>query len=102
MRSLKPLSFMLIVFSILIAVASCGQAYEKSRVPATSPNPSKVMQQWLRRAKEGDGECPPCFNCMLPGYPCLHFSKCDEFTGRCSCPAGFGGEDCSQPGNNRQ
>ncbi|RKP27887.1 LOW QUALITY PROTEIN: hypothetical protein SYNPS1DRAFT_32331 [Syncephalis pseudoplumigaleata] len=34
---------------------------------------------------------------MLPGYSCSHFSKCDEFTGRCTCPAGFGGEDCSQP-----
>ncbi|RKP08517.1 hypothetical protein THASP1DRAFT_5145, partial [Thamnocephalis sphaerospora] len=42
-------------------------------------------------------DCPPCFNCMLPGYPCLHFSKCDEFSGRCSCPAGFGGEDCADP-----
>ena len=45
--------------------------------------------------------CPPpstCFNCMLPGYSCFHYAKCSEFSGRCECPAGFGGDDCSQPG----
>lgn len=42
-------------------------------------------------------ECPPCFNCMLPGFDCLHFANCTESTGKCSCPAGFGGDDCRQP-----
>ncbi|KAI7883212.1 transporter, ABC superfamily [Lichtheimia hyalospora FSU 10163] len=42
-------------------------------------------------------QCPPCFNCLLPGFDCLHFANCSESTGKCSCPAGFGGDDCRQP-----
>ncbi|OWB69511.1 hypothetical protein B5S30_g4927 [[Candida] boidinii] len=43
------------------------------------------------------GKCPPCFNCNLPNFECKQFSSCNEFTGRCECLAGFGGEDCAQP-----
>lgn len=42
-------------------------------------------------------ECPPCFNCAAPGMECKHFGECDEFSGRCICPDGFGGEDCQEP-----
>ncbi|GAA5795628.1 hypothetical protein HPULCUR_000990 [Helicostylum pulchrum] len=42
-------------------------------------------------------ECPPCFNCMLPGFECLHFANCSEYDGKCNCPPGFGGENCQQP-----
>ncbi|KAI9251063.1 hypothetical protein BY458DRAFT_524198 [Sporodiniella umbellata] len=42
-------------------------------------------------------DCPPCFNCMLPGFECLHFANCSEYDGKCNCPAGFGGDDCKQP-----
>ncbi|KAG2204428.1 hypothetical protein INT47_005219 [Mucor saturninus] len=42
-------------------------------------------------------ECPPCFNCMLPGFECLHFANCSEYDGKCNCPPGFGGNDCKQP-----
>ncbi|ORX57394.1 hypothetical protein DM01DRAFT_1334019 [Hesseltinella vesiculosa] len=45
----------------------------------------------------GDKDCPPCFNCMLPGFECLHFANCSEYNGKCSCPPGFGGDDCRQP-----
>ncbi|KAI9270313.1 hypothetical protein EDC94DRAFT_512884 [Helicostylum pulchrum] len=55
-----------------------------------------------------DANCPPCFNCMLPGFECLHFANCSEYDGKCNCPSGFGGDDCKQPlcgalpdGNNR-
>jgi hypothetical protein len=44
-----------------------------------------------------DKECPPCFNCMLPGFECLHFANCSEYDGKCNCPPGFGGNDCKQP-----
>lgn len=44
-------------------------------------------------------ECPPCFNCMLPGFECLHFANCSEYDGKCNCPPGFGGDDCRQPCN---
>lgn len=44
-----------------------------------------------------DANCPPCFNCMLPGFECLHFANCSEYDGKCNCPSGFGGDDCKQP-----
>jgi hypothetical protein len=46
-----------------------------------------------------EDECPPCFNCMLPGFECLHFANCSEYDGKCNCPPGFGGNDCRQPCN---
>ncbi|KAG8625096.1 hypothetical protein KVT40_006847 [Elsinoe batatas] len=52
--------------------------------------------------------CPPCFNCNLEDFKCQQFANCSKASGRCACPSGFGGEDCSQPlcgsladGNNR-
>ncbi|CAI7614595.1 hypothetical protein N7533_013384 [Penicillium manginii] len=41
--------------------------------------------------------CPPCFNCQLDKYDCTHFSPCNSFTGKCTCPSGFGGDDCAAP-----
>ncbi|KAJ5579692.1 ABC transporter G family member [Penicillium hispanicum] len=41
--------------------------------------------------------CPPCFNCQLDSYNCTHFAACNKFNGKCSCPAGYGGDDCSVP-----
>ncbi|KAI7861733.1 hypothetical protein BDF14DRAFT_1864871 [Spinellus fusiger] len=41
--------------------------------------------------------CPPCFNCLLPGFDCLHFANCTDYNGKCNCPPGFGGDDCRQP-----
>lgn len=46
---------------------------------------------------EGDDQCPPCFNCMLPIFECKQFSSCNSFTGKCECIEGFGGDDCSMP-----
>ncbi|KAF9437117.1 ATP-binding cassette sub- G member 2 [Entomortierella beljakovae] len=42
-------------------------------------------------------DCPPCFNCLLEAFPCSHFSKCNSYNGRCTCPPGFGGDNCSEP-----
>lgn len=42
-------------------------------------------------------DCPPCFNCMLPVFQCAQYATCNKYNGKCSCPPGFGGEDCSQP-----
>lgn len=41
--------------------------------------------------------CPPCFNCNLEAFQCMQFGKCNKYNGKCSCPAGFGGDDCSIP-----
>lgn len=42
-------------------------------------------------------DCPPCFNCNLDDFVCMQYGNCTQSSGKCSCPAGFGGEDCSQP-----
>ena len=41
--------------------------------------------------------CPPCFNCNLEAFQCAQFGTCNKYNGKCSCPAGFGGDDCSKP-----
>jgi hypothetical protein len=41
--------------------------------------------------------CPPCFNCNLEDFQCQQFADCSKANGRCVCPPGFGGEDCSLP-----
>jgi len=41
--------------------------------------------------------CPPCFNCNLDNFQCHQFANCTAATGRCACPSGFGGVDCSEP-----
>ncbi|KAL8934080.1 MAG: hypothetical protein Q9211_005416 [Gyalolechia sp. 1 TL-2023] len=41
--------------------------------------------------------CPPCFNCNLEAFQCAQFGGCNKYNGKCSCPAGFGSDDCSEP-----
>ncbi|PFH55391.1 hypothetical protein XA68_18436 [Ophiocordyceps unilateralis] len=41
--------------------------------------------------------CPPCFNCLLPAHTCSQYASCNEYNGKCECPAGFGGDDCLEP-----
>ncbi|KAJ1915964.1 (ABC) transporter [Tieghemiomyces parasiticus] len=48
-------------------------------------------------AADKDKDCPPCFNCLLPAYKCTNYGNCSEYSGRCECPAGFGGDDCAEP-----
>ncbi|KAL4905372.1 hypothetical protein BDW74DRAFT_152521 [Aspergillus multicolor] len=43
------------------------------------------------------GNCPPCFNCQLDAFQCTQFASCDRYSGKCVCPPGFAGEDCSEP-----
>ncbi|KAI9862334.1 MAG: hypothetical protein M1813_004810 [Trichoglossum hirsutum] len=42
-------------------------------------------------------DCPPCFNCILPAFQCAQFATCNKYSGKCTCPPGFGGDDCAQP-----
>ncbi|KAL9010448.1 MAG: hypothetical protein Q9173_004617 [Seirophora scorigena] len=41
--------------------------------------------------------CPPCFNCNLEAFQCAQYGSCNKYNGKCSCPAGFGSDDCSKP-----
>ncbi|KAF2717150.1 putative ABC transporter [Polychaeton citri CBS 116435] len=42
-------------------------------------------------------DCPPCFNCNLDDFACHQFANCTKSSGKCQCPPGFGGNDCSDP-----
>ncbi|EEH20574.2 hypothetical protein PABG_02805 [Paracoccidioides brasiliensis Pb03] len=42
-------------------------------------------------------DCPPCFNCELEAFQCHQFAACNKYNGKCECPAGFGGDDCTVP-----
>ncbi|EDN11349.1 conserved hypothetical protein [Histoplasma mississippiense (nom. inval.)] len=42
-------------------------------------------------------DCPPCFNCELEAFQCHQFATCNKYNGKCDCPAGFGGDDCTLP-----
>ena len=40
-----------------------------------------------------------CFNCNLIQYPCINYGTCNNGTGICECPVGFGGPGCEVAGN---
>ena len=41
--------------------------------------------------------CPSCFNCNAASDVCHQFADCNKSNGKCSCPSGFGGDDCTVP-----
>ncbi|KAK2767639.1 hypothetical protein FQN54_003797 [Arachnomyces sp. PD_36] len=58
---------------------------------------STLLQTDFSASLDRPADCPPCFNCQLDAFQCQQFSDCNKYNGKCSCPPGFGGEDCSQP-----
>ncbi|KAL7316048.1 FAD-dependent urate hydroxylase [Mucor circinelloides] len=84
----------------LLCIVQITRAYEYNPllenynlVPSTPP----LKSTYDMFAASDDKDCPPCFNCLLPGFECLHFANCSEYDGKCNCPPGFGGDDCKQP-----
>ena len=64
---------------------------------ATTPNLLRAGQRPLFDDRpEG---CPPCscFNCNTASDVCHQFADCNKFNGKCVCPSGFGGDDCTVP-----
>lgn len=56
-----------------------------------------ILPRELALRQERPPDCPPCFNCNLDEFPCLQYGNCSSTSGKCSCPPGFGGLDCSAP-----
>ncbi|KAL7620149.1 FAD-dependent urate hydroxylase [Parahypoxylon ruwenzoriense] len=56
-----------------------------------------MMRAQLALLDDRPSDCPPCFNCLLPAYSCSQYAECNEYNGKCECPAGFGGDDCLEP-----
>ncbi|SCU98007.1 LAFA_0G14818g1_1 [Lachancea sp. 'fantastica'] len=91
--SVQALMSLLIRAVALSAVLSSTVLALSEQYPAQSG-----MDLWEQaRTPDDGGQCPPCFNCMLPVFECQQFSRCNSNTGRCECLDGFGGDDCSKP-----
>ncbi|KAL7749394.1 FAD-dependent urate hydroxylase [Sorochytrium milnesiophthora] len=58
---------------------------------------SPLLHQVALQRRQERPDCPPCFNCLLPAFECRNFAACNNYTGKCNCPPGFGGDDCSKP-----
>ncbi|KAF2132378.1 hypothetical protein P153DRAFT_364780 [Dothidotthia symphoricarpi CBS 119687] len=77
----------------LLALAGSSAAYKTTANYSIAESPDALFSIYGDRP---DG-CPPCFNCNLEDFKCHQFAGCSKASGRCSCPPGFGGEDCSEP-----
>lgn len=62
--------------------------------PPTAPH--GMMQR--SHPKERQVLIDASFNCLLPAFTCGQYSECNKYNGKCSCPAGYGGDDCLSPG----
>ena len=51
----------------------------------------------LEDRPDGCPACPSCFDCNKESDTCTQFASCNKYNGKCSCPPGFGGDDCSKP-----
>ena len=51
----------------------------------------------LEDRPDGCPKCPSCFNCNTESDTCTQFAGCNQYNGKCACPSGFGGDDCSEP-----
>ncbi|KIV94382.1 hypothetical protein PV10_02154 [Exophiala mesophila] len=60
----------------------------------TSP---ALTQTPLYGLTDGCPPCPRCFDCHYDEFHCQQFANCSSLNGKCVCPPGFGGDDCSEP-----
>ncbi|OJJ46899.1 hypothetical protein ASPZODRAFT_166177 [Penicilliopsis zonata CBS 506.65] len=87
MRSWSTLPF---VLTALLAAAPTA-------IARSNYTRAEVVQPLYSTFDDRPAECPPCFNCQLDAFQCAQFSQCNKYNGKCTCPPGFGGDDCSEP-----
>lgn len=85
LKQLVPLSWTTVLIWSTSAIASSNYS-----------DPDLLSPQFTFLDKR-PADCPPCFNCQLDAFQCTQFAQCNKYSGKCNCPAGFGGDDCSQP-----
>lgn len=101
--TLHPLSILFLCFAFWGHTIDAAESHPHAEaldlsLPFTPSVSSPYLMTTLPTGDHGDcPECPACFNCMLPGFECLHFANCSDYNGKCNCPPGFGGDDCKQP-----
>ncbi|KAL8880675.1 MAG: hypothetical protein Q9198_001960 [Flavoplaca austrocitrina] len=72
-------------------------AFVSASTASTNYSDSGIIQLPFSIQDDRPGNCPPCFNCNLEAFQCAQFGTCNKYNGKCSCPAGFGSDDCSKP-----
>ncbi|KAB2572282.1 Epidermal growth factor-like type 3 [Lasiodiplodia theobromae] len=90
MRSPRWASHLLAAMAALSSIAAAQRTYANYTSNDMVQDPFSIYDD------RPDG-CPPCFNCNLEQFPCHQFAGCSKNNGRCVCPPGFGGNDCSDP-----
>ncbi|OKL56578.1 hypothetical protein UA08_08125 [Talaromyces atroroseus] len=74
----------------------CSVAFSKGAAAAFNYS-ARSVDPLLTIFDDRPSDCPPCFNCQLDAFQCHQFADCNKYTGKCSCPPGYGGDDCSVP-----
>ncbi|KAI9924611.1 hypothetical protein ASPWEDRAFT_51625 [Aspergillus wentii DTO 134E9] len=87
LKSAMRLSFAALVSLIASNVAAQSNYSDANLVP----------RSLLSTLDDRPAGCPPCFNCQLDAFQCAQFAQCNKYNGKCTCPPGFGGDDCSEP-----
>lgn len=79
-------------FSVILLAASAlaASAYNNDTSPALTQEP-------FYQLADGCPPCPRCFDCHYDEFKCQQFATCGSANGKCVCPSGFGGDDCSEP-----
>lgn len=84
-----------VLSGLALLLASCSAQHFKYTADFTSVVP-RSTPDYFAFDDRPDG-CPPCFNCNLEDFQCHQFANCSKSNGRCICPPGWGGQDCSDP-----
>ncbi|BFZ53098.1 FAD-dependent urate hydroxylase [Savitreella phatthalungensis] len=83
--------------SLASVIAPNADALRSTTSGTLYSSDAAARQRELGLLQNRPDQCPPCFNCMLPAFSCKQFGSCNQYTGLCDCPAGFGGDDCLVP-----
>jgi hypothetical protein len=93
-----PRLFSLLPLAALLSLRCIGSASAGLQTPKLKRNyTSNDLLPAFSIYGDRPDDCPPCFNCNLEAFTCHQFANCTAATGRCACPEGWGGEDCSTP-----
>ncbi|KAL2755705.1 hypothetical protein ACRALDRAFT_2042006 [Sodiomyces alcalophilus JCM 7366] len=87
----------LLLLGALASVSSLSSAFANAQHNTSSYSELDMSRVQLSLMDSRPGHCPPCFNCLLPAHKCTQFADCNDYTGKCDCPEGFGGDDCLEP-----
>ncbi|OJD16227.1 hypothetical protein AJ78_03607 [Emergomyces pasteurianus Ep9510] len=80
-----------------LAISSSSSSSWFATAFSNYSDPSLLLSSDISLRDDRPKDCPPCFNCELEAFQCHQFATCNKYNGKCDCPAGFGGDDCTIP-----